>query len=249
MSKRVLLGVGLWVLGGAAAGWAGDLTDVRQVGFSENGRYFAYEQFGRQDASGFPYSRVSFVDTQTNGPAADDAFVLHEQEDAELLASRTEAAGLARPVLQRLGIVEGNTGGWRIHRLGSAVAVIRTFGPLVDRLDFATHLEGIRSHFIEAPQPDVGGDEDGMGPIKRLELTYRAPAADGAGASKPRRVYADTTTVARARGARLFSIGGVVVYEVPQTHVVRVVVFVDYRKPGFEGPDQRTFAVGFAVEN
>ena len=41
---------------------AGDSAERRAMGFSVDGRYFAFEQFGIQDGSGFPYADIFIVD-------------------------------------------------------------------------------------------------------------------------------------------------------------------------------------------
>ena len=45
---------------------AGDAAEFRAHGFSSDaqGRYFAFEEFGVQDGSGFPYSNIYNVDLE-----------------------------------------------------------------------------------------------------------------------------------------------------------------------------------------
>ena len=46
----------------AAPALAGDAAQFDPIGFSEDGRYFAYEEYGIQDGSGFPYATIYLVD-------------------------------------------------------------------------------------------------------------------------------------------------------------------------------------------
>ena len=46
----------------AAPASAGDRAQFNPIGFSEDGRYFAFEEFGIQDGSGFPYSNTFIID-------------------------------------------------------------------------------------------------------------------------------------------------------------------------------------------
>ena len=45
---------------------AGDRALVDIIGYSANGRYFAFEEFGIQDGSGFAYSSIYIVDLSTD---------------------------------------------------------------------------------------------------------------------------------------------------------------------------------------
>jgi len=50
----------------AIAAQAGDYAERRIIGFSANGKYFAFQQFGVQDGSGFPYSEIFIINTDTD---------------------------------------------------------------------------------------------------------------------------------------------------------------------------------------
>ena len=54
-------------LGGSAS--AGDFAELNILGFSADGAVFAFEQYGVQDGSGFPYAERFYIDT------GDDSFV------------------------------------------------------------------------------------------------------------------------------------------------------------------------------
>jgi predicted secreted protein len=45
---------------------AGDVAKLDIIGFSPDGSTFAYEEYGVQDGSGFPYSNRYYVDTATD---------------------------------------------------------------------------------------------------------------------------------------------------------------------------------------
>ena len=48
------------------AAQAGDFADRALLGFSPDGRYFALEEYGIQDGSGYPYSNIFLIDTTTD---------------------------------------------------------------------------------------------------------------------------------------------------------------------------------------
>ncbi|MBN1434750.1 DUF2259 domain-containing protein [Candidatus Fermentibacterales bacterium] len=108
------------------------------VGFSPGGRFLAWEQYGIQDGSGFPFCEISVMDVASCSVLArhSELYRFDEQEffsmdvpvewDAVLDTEEREqrfweeyARPLARqelqPLLDSLGIVEGNTGMHLVH--------------------------------------------------------------------------------------------------------------------------------------
>lgn len=53
---------------------AADLASMEILGFSPDARFFAYEQFGRQKQSGFPYSDLFILDTRSGRWVAGSPF-------------------------------------------------------------------------------------------------------------------------------------------------------------------------------
>ncbi|HEY9011650.1 MAG TPA: DUF2259 domain-containing protein, partial [Devosia sp.] len=75
------------------------------LGYSAEGRYFAFEQFGVQDGSGFAFSSIVIVDLVDDKWAAGSPFeVQAEDEDTPLADIRAAAAEKAKVALGRLGI-------------------------------------------------------------------------------------------------------------------------------------------------
>ncbi|WP_417680503.1 DUF2259 domain-containing protein [Roseibium sp.] len=58
---------------------AGDFADIDIIGFSKDGRRFAFEQYGIQDGSGFPYSEVFVIDVQKDSWVKPSPFKFVEQ--------------------------------------------------------------------------------------------------------------------------------------------------------------------------
>lgn len=86
---------------------AGDYADRKILGFSPDGHYFAYEQYGVQDGSGFPYSEIFVID------ALADKWVTGtpvrkriDDENATLGDVRSQALQEAGPILSKLEISE-----------------------------------------------------------------------------------------------------------------------------------------------
>ena len=70
---------------------AGDFATLNFIGFSKDGRYLAFEEYGTQDGSGFPYSNFYFVDVVKNIFAAKSIIVRLDNEAATERQARTRA--------------------------------------------------------------------------------------------------------------------------------------------------------------
>jgi predicted secreted protein len=88
---------------------AGDFAERYILGFSPGGRSFAFEQYGIQDGTGFPYADIFLIDTQTGQWVAGSPFrVLLKDERAQLKWARRDAVTKAGNALrERLISVPG----------------------------------------------------------------------------------------------------------------------------------------------
>ncbi len=69
---------------------AGDIAKRHILGFSPDGTYFAFEEFGVQDGSGFPYSNIFITNTRTNSWVKGSPFrvLLKDETDADALEEK-----------------------------------------------------------------------------------------------------------------------------------------------------------------
>jgi predicted secreted protein len=63
----------LLFLSGTAVSY--ELAQIEFIGFSADGRYLAWEEYGIQDVTGYPYSTVSIVDTAVDSIVAVESAV------------------------------------------------------------------------------------------------------------------------------------------------------------------------------
>ncbi|MBK8456999.1 MAG: DUF2259 domain-containing protein [Phyllobacteriaceae bacterium] len=71
---------------------AGDAAELNILGFSRDGRVFAFEEFGIQDGSGFPYAHRFYIDTATDKfLSGTPVRVRIEDENTGLSVARAEA--------------------------------------------------------------------------------------------------------------------------------------------------------------
>lgn len=93
----------LLLLGAIAPALAGDRAEIALLGFSDDGRYFAYEEFGIQDGSGFAFSSIYAIDLVNDRWVAGTPFAARaESEDTSLATIRAKAAALAKGPLDEL---------------------------------------------------------------------------------------------------------------------------------------------------
>lgn len=107
--KTVLFCVIAGLTGLAAPAEAGDRALLDVIGFSGDARYFAFEEFGIQDGSGFAYANVHVVDLASDTWVKGSPFKARASEvnpDEKLASVRATAANAARATLGDLAIEE-----------------------------------------------------------------------------------------------------------------------------------------------
>ena len=83
---------------------AADRALINMLGYSEDGNYFAFEQFGIQDGSGFPFSDVFVVDLANDKWTYGTPFEAQGDENSELSTIRAEALAKAQDKLAEYNI-------------------------------------------------------------------------------------------------------------------------------------------------
>lgn len=99
---------GVWLLAlGAAPALAGDRAGIELIGYSPDSHYFAFEEYGIQDGSGFAYSSVFVLELPTDmWVKGSPVRVRLDEEGAPLSRARRIAAEQARSLLDARGIAE-----------------------------------------------------------------------------------------------------------------------------------------------
>lgn len=213
------------------------MATVEILGFSADGDVFAFEEFGIQDGSGFPYANRYYIDTD------DDTFlpgtpirIRLEDEQATVDAARQQTKSQAATIIsdEELKQNQGLVAGWNPVTELSAEPhrIVVNPRPVVPPLD--SPLE-IRLEELSLEQPadcrDIG---DVMG--FRLLCVATAPGAET-------RLVHEDTTVPASRGCALgYRIAGVQTFY-PEGAEPVFAVLIAVRRFGFEGPDHRFLAV------
>lgn len=214
---------------------AGDLAARHIFGFSPDGDTFAFEQFGVQDGSGFPYTDIFVVDTLSDQWVKGSPFrVLMRDERSQMKWARREALTKAGNTLrQRLvskpgRLLASNPHGELSadpHRVAVNTSQIVTGPP--ERWTFTLD---------EIPIANKKCAAFTSAPAKGFRLYVQRQG------STPLKLHEDTS-IPKSRGCPLsYAISDVVAYE-PDGGSRVIAVLVSVFSHGFEGPDRRFLAV------
>lgn len=216
---------------------AGDRALLGLIGYSGDGRYFAFEEYGVQDGSGFAYSTVYVVDLPADKWVTGTPFHVQAGEEnweaplGDIRAAALEAAG---DRLAALGI----------DQPAEILALTGDGVPDNDgrRLDFASpgftgpgttqddaQVLALET-FAVTPTEDYCLDMNPVG--------YALSVSDG---TETRELHRDGATLPRSRGCTLdYRLYAVVQPFGATAHRVAIISSYPF---GFEGPDRRFLAV------
>jgi predicted secreted protein len=220
---------------------AGDAAAIDPIGFSGDGRYFAYEEYGVQDGSGFPYASVFVVDLIEDKWVGTPVRVRIDDESASLDAARQQALSAAAAMLDDAALTvpaqplflnadgEAGSGGMEA-----------SFGMFGNGLDvpgdlFTLSLDTFASTSTE-PCASYGMED----PVKGFALTLSDSAANTA------EIYRDTSVPA-SRGCvsdyRIHAVLSPYPFGMSASPMVAVIGVYSL---GFEGPNRRFVTVPVA---
>ncbi len=218
---------------------AGDFAERQILGFSPDGRYFAFEQFGVQDGSGFPYADIFVIDTATDEWVKGSPFrVLLKDERAQLKWARRDAFAKAGKLLKKLVISQpgrllaSNPPGELSAdphevRVNARAAILQLTEPWTFRLEEIPLASRRCADYLSQPAQGF-----------RLTVQKQGGA--------PRVLHSDAS-IPNSRGCPLrYAISDIAVLE-PDAGRRIFAVLVSVYVFGFEGPDRRFLAVTGAL--
>jgi predicted secreted protein len=218
---------------------AGDVAQLEILGFSQDGGVFAFEEYGVQDGSGFPYANRYYIDTATDEfLKGTPVRVRLDDETAALEAARKQARDKGEKVVPQAELVanRGITAGLNpVTELSAdpfrmVVNPRPIFNPVDEPLEF--RLEEIALNNLPGMETC-----NGMGEINGFRL-LRIQARDGGTTN----VLHEDKTIPKSRGCpNGYGIGGVQTFSMQGLSAYAVLISV--RQFGFEGPDYRWIAV------
>ena len=218
------------------AAHAGDVAELEILGFTKDGGVFAFEEYGVQDGSGFPYANRYYIDTN------DDSFlkgtpvrVRIDDENATLETVRLEARQKGEAIVRQAELTanRGITAGFNPvtelsadpHRM--AVNPRPIFSPVDHPLEFRLDEVGMNNTEGCESQGEINGFR-----LLRIE------AQDG-GTTK---LLHEDKSIPKSRGCpNGYRIGAVQTFSMDSLSGYAVLISV--RQYGFEGPNFRWIAV------
>jgi len=237
---RLLALAGLAALAAASAGGAakaGDAAELEILGFSNDGGVFAFEEYGIQDGSGFPYANRYYIDTDTDTFLKETPIrVRIDDETASLADARRQARDKGEAVVKQaeLAANPGFTAGFNAITELSADPYRMVVNPwpvfpaidkpLEFRLDILPFGEVAQCH--------------GMGEAVGLRL-LRVDASEG---GRTENVHEDKALPQSRNCPTGYSIGAIQTFST-QNHLSHYAVMIAVQQVGFEGPNHRWMAV------
>lgn len=246
---RIIALVALMVLGSARA-LAADGAAFNAIGYSPDSRYFAFEQYGVQDGSGFPYWDIFVVDLKSNDWVQGSPYrALIESEQAKPATARDQARAAAAPALKELDITLP-------AELIAATPATEAV-PERERLIFDRWYESLGARTSEKSQLGVRFELS----VEKIPLPRPAKCPEGDGDSFGVRVslkdlQTDTSRVIHEDKAipdsrncpTAYDVAAVVAQSgMPVTD--RLVALIGVYARGFEGLNHRFIAVPFTISD
>ena len=220
---------------------AGDFAQIDVLGFSNNGRYFAFEQFGIQDGSGFPYSDIFVVDVSSDKWVKPSPFRRLDQSEVgpgitegEVLdATRAANRASATPLLASKGIAgRGRTVGHNPPTELNSDPFKMTVNPhiIVPAADDPMEFRLTQYSLPAGDCASYGANTMGF----KLTLDYQG---------LPTRTLNQDWSLPKSRGCPLRYRINRVVTHVPAAGPRVFAILVLMETHGFEGPDGRYIAI------
>lgn len=230
----------LCLLGAAASttpAQAGDTAELNILGFSADGGIFAFEEYGVQDASGFPYANRFYIDTKTDQFVTGSPIrVRLEDETASLAAAREEARKRGEKIVAQ-DVLEANRGFTvalnPVTELSAdpkrIVAYPQPYFPPIEK--------PVEFRLEEFPLPENGDRCFDLAELKGFRL-LKVDAEDGGKTT----VLHEDKSVPESRGCAYgYRLGGLQTFD--DQHFATYAVIIAVQRLGFEGPDYRWMAV------
>jgi predicted secreted protein len=214
---------------------AGDIAEREILGFSPDGRHFAFEQFGVQDGSGFPYADIFVIDTKQDAWVEGTPFrVLLRDDRAGVESARQKVHAKSDKLLKDLEISQPG------HLLASNPSAELSADPHAVTIDvrhrILTPREPWRFELEEIPIEVERCTVLLEGPAKGFRLTVRPHEGSSTTLHKD-------TAIPESRGCPMrYAFSDVIMHE-PEGRPRVFAILISVYRYGFEGADRRFIAV------
>jgi predicted secreted protein len=223
---------------------AADGAKFRAIGFSPDSRYFAFEQYGEQDGSGFAYADVYVLDVEKDDWVTGTPIkTLLEDETGSVRQVRAKSKLTARAILQKLDIATE-----------TEILAANPFSEIVadrTRITFHDHYNNAMGFIGNADDqgswtltalpkkvplsPDCVGDTEAVG--YKLEIKNNKSGLVT--------LLHEDKDLPKSRGCGLFYDIEAIVQPAGGAENGQLVAIIGVSRRGFEGADRRFIAVPF----
>jgi len=220
------------------------------IGYSPDSRYFAFQQYGIRDGSGFPYWDIFVIDLKADEWVKDTPIhVVLEEENAPIADARAKAAEAALPILKQLDVstpaeVLAANPATEVVTDRNRITFDRWYiagGSRPDSTGGDVIRHDLAVEAVERPPPKVCYPDDG--PYYGFRLTIKDRAMNSS------RVIHLDEAIPESRGCPLSYDLAAVVAPAGYPVTDRLVAIVGVYTKGFEGPDHRFIAVPFTISD
>lgn len=232
------LGVAAAMIFAATPAMAGDIAALQSIGFSKDGGVYAFEEYGVQDGSGFPYSTIYVIDTVKDAYLPGTPIKVRiDDESVGLSTARADALQKAAPLLSTRELADhpGQLVAFNpVSELGTNADTLRYLAYPADPAfggAYALRLE----QYSTPPTDTCAGVIDDLKAF-RLKLTQK----DGTAVDE---LVHEDIKVPASRGCAVgYRLGAAVTYA-PINGAAIHMVLVQVLIFGFEGHDGRWIAI------
>jgi predicted secreted protein len=226
----------------STSAWSGDATTLNFIGFSKEGDYLAFQQYGITEGEGVGHATTYFVDVKGNKYAAKLTESRKEDAKTETIAELSQAnLEQAKPELEKLGIIKDNVGTQVVTRLFSDV------GANPKKAEFALGMTSLASIIppqktfvltLQTENAKAESDCSNLGETKNLTLKLENTNA------KKSKTLQEDKDIPKSRGCPLdYRIQDVYVYNEKY-----IAVFINIFSHGFGGQNMRYLVVTGTIE-
>lgn len=216
--------------------FAGDFAALNILGFSDDGAVFAFEEYGVQDGSGFPYANRFYIDTSTDQFISGSPIrVRIDDETADVAQARSTAAAQGQSIIADTALNAGYLAGFNAITEASADPARMSVNPrpVVPPIDAPIEFRLTEKQF--APSGSCDGIQD-------VSIGFTLTQIGIAPGQEARTLH-DDASVPSSRNCPLgYRLGGVHTYY-PEAGQPVYAVTIAVQSFGFEGPDYRWMAV------
>jgi predicted secreted protein len=232
--RRLVLAFFATILSGGLAA-AGDYADRFIIGFSPDGAYFAFEEYGVQDGSGFPYSSIYVIETASDTWVEGTPVHIRLDDDTATLETARNAAYVqAEAVLQEFSI--GIPGRLLLSNPITEITnsrqvefLLRAYTPLQPTGWTLT----LQERVLPTECPSLGYLIVGFG------LLMKSPTNETTTLNNDQRIP-------ESRGCPVaYGVSDIVAFDRPGDTVL--IILLNMFKIGFEGPDRRFLALATTI--